>query len=176
VDIVLNDAGIRQTISLLTRTPGPSNIKVYQRPLNDRSSITNLTTTVVADVTAQGARTANRVTVQLQYLGVFLGYYVAGELTHAPGPDGALLSISVCSKSAALTGTAGCYPIDERLLTLAQDDGQPIPRRDLGYEASLFEVPWNFTRGKATMSGTAVLPNGMKLTIVHPVTFEVALP
>ncbi|WP_369139388.1 hypothetical protein [Modestobacter versicolor] len=157
-DLVVDDAGVQQRLSLLTGAPGSGNLAVLAR--------TNRTAEVDASRRLDGTLSApGRVPAELP----FTVAVTRGTLTWWAGPDGASRpadpsrALLVLDASLALPGTApGGIPAD--LLSLRLPDGTVLRALDLADDPDrvllAFDVPADLTAAVLRVGGSATFPDG----------------
>jgi hypothetical protein len=160
-DLVVDDAGVQQRLSLLTGAPGEGNLQVLART-NRRVELDasqQLTGTLTGTLSGPGRISAEfpfTVTVARGGLQWFAG--VDGKRQPA-GPGRALLLLDV---SMAIPGqTPSAVPVGYLSLTLP--DGTVLPAADLhddpGLVLAAFDVPAGFTDGVIGFGGIATFPD-----------------
>jgi hypothetical protein len=154
-DLVVEDAGVEQRLSLVTGAPGSENLQVLARVNRtadvDRSRVLEGTLSAPGRVSASFPFT---VTVD----GASLRWSTGG--TSAAGPDRGLLLVDVAM--ALPDQSPGAVPVG--LLSLRLPDGTVVRATDLAGDPSLvlpgFDVPADLTSAVLRFGGTATFRDG----------------
>jgi hypothetical protein len=185
VDLVLQDGGIRQTISLLTGRPGAGNITVLARA--HRSVTVNKTAPVSlsyspAVVFGDGTSGSSE-TISLTAHTARLDYSLPQFSAKASKPSDALLYIKMNYTDPHASG--GPFGLPPGVLSFTPTGGKAVPARDLDSSSSFFynvyEVPGNLTSGVVTVSGSFNekyndATGSYKVTVSKPVQIPITFP
>ncbi len=169
-DLVLYLDQIRQTISLPSGKPGPSNLAVLRRSHIDAALSLNKAMTIKFTRPGASANLAGRVTATH----ALIGYWTDDGKHHASSGSKALLWIDFRFRVPNQTDQTG---VDAPLLTITPAGGRPIRANDLDRSDkvfAVFEVPATFTRGTVKISGTE--PGTTAISVVTPISFTLAIP
>ena len=154
-DLVVDDGGVQQRLSLLTGAPGGENLQVLARV--NRVADVDRSRQVEGTLSASGRVSASfpfSVTVGR----ASLRWSTAG--TAAAGPDRALLVVDV--EMAVPDQSPGAVPVG--LLSLRLPDGSVVRATDLAGDPSLvlpaFDVPADLTSAVLRFGGTATFRDG----------------
>lgn len=178
VDLVMADAGVSQSLSLLTGKPADDDIVLYQRPFGSRVANQSPSITVPATI-SDGARTlTTHVTVDLD--SGSLDYFVPFGPGHASAANRVLLSIEVCLRSPDVIGQdngyGNCHPYDSSDFTVTPTGGAPIHPRDYGGGFVAVDVSAHFTTGVVTLVGSENLGNQGILRFDKQVVLKIGFP
>lgn len=180
VNLVLNDGGVTQTLSLLDGKPGPNNIQVLAR--SNRSYNGNQTQNVVVNfsspITDNGSPPLTTVSLPTTLTQASLNYWQPDKTT-PNNPSQAFLLTDLGYQDPNQPGGPGTlWP--PNAVTFTPAGGQPIPAievtnpNDKVLGGTAFVVPANTTSGTITVAGS--LPNfansGVTATI-PPVSFQI---
>jgi hypothetical protein len=162
VDLVVNDAGVEQRLSLLTGEPGPDNIQVLRR--EDLEQELDVSGNLTFTLSAPGfVPETSSVTVTVT--GASLFWFNADGSQHAPGPDRAWLVLSAEFAWAPELGIGPEYGLDPELWSLRGGGGNMIPAIDLAPEPESFivgfDVPADFTGSTVVVGGSFVAADGI---------------
>src|SRR3954468_3624211 len=154
-DLVVDDAGLQQRLSLLTGAPAEGNLQVWAR--TNRTAEVNASQQLAGTLSAPG-----RVSAPFPFaVGVgraSLQWSANGK--QAAGADRALLVIDV--SLAIPPGGPGAVPVEYLSLTLP--DGTVVRAVDLNDDPAFvlpgFDVPAGFTTGTLTFAGVGTFPDG----------------
>ncbi|HEY7047764.1 MAG TPA: hypothetical protein VH373_11130, partial [Jatrophihabitantaceae bacterium] len=156
VDLVLNDAGVKQTVSLLSGKPGGKNIAVYAR--SDRTQTLfrsghftfRFSQTVVLPNGSEATTQAGNYVATV----ASLRYSIPSKHATASRTSDALLYIDIGYTVAASPGKDFGFPTN--MMTFTPTGGRPIKARNLasaGLIYNVFEVPANLTTGTLQIAG-----------------------
>jgi hypothetical protein len=166
VDLVLNDSGVKQSISLLTGQPSANNPVVTTRANTvGKLSVAKDVTVKVASRSGSGI-TSGRIT----FSRVWLSYWCA-DGSHASRPDRALLHVTVTVR---LDGDPHDYGVEPGLLAGSEVGSKAQKSRNGAADNTteiddVIEVPADIVDGTVTYSGTAKAATGT-ITVMTPVT------
>jgi hypothetical protein len=156
-DLVVDDAGFQQRLSLLTGAPGPDNLQVLAR-VNRRVDL-NASQELTGTLSAPGlAPTPFPFTVNMTR--GTLQWFAGADGTKQPAdPSRAWLVLDV---SMSITGSPpSAAPVEYLSLTLP--DGDVVRAIDLnddpGFVLAAFDVPAGFTAGVIGFAGIATFPD-----------------
>lgn len=163
VTLVLEDRGLKQSLSLIDGTPGSSNVLVLARKhrsvRQEKTSRTVFTFTpsvVFADGSSGGSEAA---AVTFRYAELTYRNTDEKKPLTASSPRKAIMHVSMTYVGAHERSTFG-FPAG--LLTFTPAGGKPIRARNLSTTAgriyNVFEVPGDVTAGTLTVSGAVTQP------------------
>jgi hypothetical protein len=154
-DLVVDDAGIQQRLSLLTGAPGSGNLQVLAR--TNRIAEINTAPQLEGTLSAPGKISAVfpfTVTVAR----ASLQWSAGGKQPADPGRAFLVLDVALSVPDTA----PGAVPVEYLSLTLP--DGSVARAGDLNDDPAMvlpaFEVPAGFTAGTLTFAGVATFPDG----------------
>ncbi|MFN2518671.1 MAG: hypothetical protein ABR604_06440 [Jatrophihabitantaceae bacterium] len=158
VDLVLDDHGVKQTISLLDGKPGPNNILVLARQ-NRRSTGTQTTNAVFTfkpAVVFSDGTTGSTEAATVTFTLAELNYRNVDETPiTASSPSKAIMHVSM---TYVAVHDRGLFGFPAGLLTFTPTGGSPVHARNIAVKAdkiyNIFEVPGNITSGTLTLSGS----------------------
>jgi hypothetical protein len=167
VDLVLNDNGVKQSLSLLTGKPDPANPALAARA--NRMAKLNIAKNVTVRVTG-ATGTAGMTSGTITFGQVALTYF-APDGSHASGSDKALLHVMATVR---LAGDRQAYGAECELLSVAIPGSKLMKFRNAAADQAtqvddVVEVPATVTSGAITYAGTVSTPGG-SITVVTPVT------
>jgi hypothetical protein len=158
VDLVVQDAGLRQRLSLLTGAPGEENVRVLAR--TNRRVELGVTQQLTGTLSSSGRITASApfsIALDRAALQWFAG---ADGKRHPADPGDALLLLDV--SMGIPDQEPGAVPVEYLSLTLP--DGSVLRAGDLDEDPGLvlpaFLVPADFTDGVIGFGGAATFPDG----------------
>lgn len=185
VDLVLNDGGYKQTLSLLSGKPGVGNIKVLARShrhsdVRKSGSVRfTFSETVGFPDGSSGSSQTGTYTVD----GAMLAFSLPSKHVKASSPSKALLYVEIGYTVPQSPGHNFGFPPETMTFTAA--GGAPIKARNVATSADtvydIFEVPANLTSGTLHISGsfTAKFVNSSSTyatTVATPITVPVTFP
>ncbi len=161
VDLVLNDKGLKQSISLLDGKPGTGNVQVLARKNRDTARATTAKavftfapSVVFADNTSG---TSENATVTFRLADLSYRNTDQSKAVTASSHSKAIMHVSMNYVGAHDKGTFG-FPA--ALLTFTPTGGAPVHARNISPTAgrifNVFEVPGNVTTGTLTVSGSVL--------------------
>jgi Protein of unknown function (DUF2510) len=186
VDLILDDKGLKQSISLLDGRPDPGNIAVLGRRnrATERVSTTPAVFTFApAVVFADGTSgTTENATVSFDY--AELAYRNVDETTPvtASGRDKAIMHVGLTYVGAHDKGVFG-FP--SALLTFTPTGAATVRARNIsttpGKIYNVFEVPGGVTTGTLTLSGSVAQPyqgsaDSYRFGLQKPVAIAISIP
>ena len=170
--LVLTDGGLRQSISLLTGAPDPSNPALSER--TSRAVSLSVSRPVRVRVrTSQGTGVVGGV---VSFRGVSLSYW-APDGTPCSSPGRAWLHVLATVR---LDGDRQAYGVEAPLLSVAAAGARPVPSRNAAVHTGtevddVVEVPAGLTSARLSYSGMARTAKGT-ITVLTPVSAMVAIP
>ena len=184
VDLVLINAGLTQSISLLDGKPGANNVVVLAR--KNRSVTTPatapLTFTYAPAVGFEDGTSGTSQTATATFNSADLSYSntVTGTTVTASSPTTAILHIDVYYTAAH---DPGPFAFPAELVTFTPTGGTAIAAKDIGGAKGVylvFEVPAGLTTGTITLAGSATQTYGnatgtYKESVAAPVTIPFTL-
>ncbi|MCL2781384.1 MAG: hypothetical protein FWD74_07855 [Actinomycetia bacterium] len=185
-DLVLTDAGRRQTLSLLTGQPGRGNLAVLARAHRASSARKSFSVPVTLSepVVFPDGVSGDALTLSAKLTGARLDWTPPGASWAKPSkPGNALLTLSLTYTDAHDKPARG-YAFEPGLLTFTPAGGKPIKARNISHSAAsiydTFEVPASLTSGTLTIAGSTTrtfLDGGdFTLTVARPVRVPVTFP
>jgi hypothetical protein len=154
-DLVVDDAGVQQRLSLLTGAPADGNVQVWAR--TNRITDLNATQQLEGTLSAPG-RVSAPFTFAVVVGRASLQWSVNGEQAADPGRAW----LAVDTSLAIPPGGSGAVPVEYLSLTLP--DETVVRAADLNDDPGLvlpaFDVPAGFTDGTLTFAGVGSFPDG----------------
>ena len=156
-DLVVDDAGVQQRLSLLTGQPGPGNLQVVNRA--NRGVDLNAVQPLTAFLSGPG-RAPAPVDLTVAVTRARLFWFAGADGSKRPAdPSRAWLVLD--TSMAAPNSPAGPLPVE--FLSLALPDGSVVRAVDLDDDPVNtqpgFDVPGDFTAGTVTVTGMLVYPD-----------------
>ena len=184
-NLVLSDAGVTQTLSLLTGKPGAANLAVDRRTHHTVAG--GAQQTIAFKESAPGASITRTAHVKLYASG--LRYWVnltAGDTRHASSPGTALLNVRLLytftgppKSPFTSSGPLGPFAFDPKMLSLHLPDGRVIAARNYATNKDLvyimFPVPASYTTGRVYVSGHATNVHNVTFSVPKPISFPVSV-
>lgn len=174
-DLIMNDQGVEQRLSLLDGTPGPTNIAVLTRAV----FTTPLAVTLPVNITAARAGQSGTEAITVKADRAALEFWIRtsdGRLHRPSRTTQAFLVVNLTFTDSAEPGAFGVYP---EWLRFTPRGGATVRASNLlaGTDRVLnvFEVPANLTDGTVTITGS-VAQGGGTLTVATPKTIAVRIP
>ena len=164
---MFTDAGITQSVSLLTGDPAPGNVTVLQRTDRVDQVVNAFDATAEIDDHGRDYRTAVTIEKDPAYLGYF------GPQGQHPAPDRAFVQVHLCYRFA---GSAQCPTLPAADLVLTAIGAPGIRGRNAGPASApfdVFEVPATFAVGDVFPVGPIVIAPGVTMTLRTPVAVPV---
>jgi hypothetical protein len=160
VDLVVDDEGLTQSISLLDGKPGSDNVVLFTRGNRDgttpvsASGVLTFKPKVKFDDGTSGASETARITVNKVEL--FYRTPIGEKQVTASSPRNALMHVSVTYDGAHEHGE---YGFPSNMVTFTPSGGHAVRARNLSLDPenkiySTFEVPADVTSGTLTISGS----------------------
>jgi hypothetical protein len=173
VDLLLDDSGVTQSLSLLTGSPSSANPIVCAR--KHRSAAVNVTKNVTVRVKS-GSSPVGMTSGTLTVSGVSLSYWGQNG-HHASNPEFAFLHIAATVK---LAGDKQAYGADAGLLTVAVGGDAPLRAHNAAADTTsevdnVVEVPATTTSGLIRYSGTVTTSRG-SIEVSTPVSVSFTIP
>ncbi|SDJ20813.1 Protein of unknown function [Frankineae bacterium MT45] len=175
VDLLLNDAGAMQTISLLDGSPARTNVALALR------SNTEMTIGKSADIPVRysfsGQSATNTLTTTFSSASLF--YWDTAENDETPSATN-LAYLFVDMTYSSPDEPAGGYGWPPEYVTVTPAGGAPIRGKNMSSDPThriydLFVVPANFTTGTLTISGSQTV-DGVTGTVVTPYHLHLSFP
>ncbi len=181
----VTEAGSTQTISLRTGQPGANNVVVGRRTRHTQSMNRRLPLNFTESASGDSIPRTARVDVQ----DARLTYWspLVGDNRHASSPGRAFLYLDATFTftngprgNFTEGGPRGPFGIPTSQLELRLPDGRTVAARNYaitpGKIFNLCEVPPTFTTGTVVIRGAATNRNGVKFTVLSPVSIPVSIP
>jgi hypothetical protein len=173
VDLVLNDGGLKQSISLITGRPSDTNPAIASRT-NRAATVSESKGVTVRVKAARGAPGLSSGTITVS--AVRLSYW-APDGSHASGSNRALLHVIATVR---LTGDKRGYGAESALLTVTAPGSRPAKARNAAKDKTtqvddVVDVPASMSSGQLTYSGTVTTTTG-SITVITPVQLQFAIP
>lgn len=168
--ILLDDGGFKQTLSLPDGKPGSDNIAVLRR--SGRSGVIGKTVTVPIAL----SRGSSRGSVKFPTTATIasLDFWAPGDTSvHASSPKNAILSVKINYR---FEGDTYAYPANMLRIKLA--GGKYAKARDLAAGNKIynvFEVPATFTRGSLQILGSTKV-GSIRVKVKSTKSFTVSIP
>jgi hypothetical protein len=187
VDLVVDDEGLTQSISLLDGKPGKDNVLLFTRSNRDgttpvsASGVLTFKPKVKFDDGSSGTSETARVTVNKVEL--FYRTPVGEKQVTARSPRNALMHVSVTYDGAHEHGE---YGFPSSMVTFTPSGGKAVRARNLSLDPdnkiySTFEVPADVTSGTLTVSGAInqTYSGGdghYRFGVKHPISMKISIP
>lgn len=173
VDLVLDDPGGEQSLSLLTGKPAATNPTVIRR--THRS--VGLSVERAVNVKVSGKKGSGITSGKVSFTSVSLLYW-APDGSHAAGPGRALLQIVATMR---LAGDKTDYGVEPGLLSASGSGDTPARARNAAARGSnsivaVVDVPADITAGTITFQGTTTIAGKGTITVQNPLTLDFTIP
>ena len=167
VDLVFTDAGISQSVSLLSGRPNPGNVEVLQRTDRVDPIVNAFDATAVIDDHGHSYRTA----LTIEKDPAVLGYF--GPEGQHPAFDRAYVQVHICYR---LSGSAQCPTIRAADLVLTPDGETAIRGGNAGTPSDpydVFAVPASYSVGDLSLAGPIAIAPGVTMTVQTPISIPI---
>ena len=175
VDLVVDDAGVQQRLSLLTGAPAEGNIQVVTRA-NRRFDL-NASQQLPGTISGPGIVPTPDVPFTITVANGALVWFGGLDGSKRPGPARAWLVVD----ATMITPNSAPSSVLPGFLTLTLPDGTVVPADDLNDDPALallaFDVPATFTDGVLGLTGVATFPDGVVVDFgPGRLDFPIAIP